>query len=108
MQAESRAFELGKNRIEVLSDGIFAIAMTLLVLELHIPDLPPNAPNVRYFAVAGRCDAFSMGLQWLIPHRIVARAEGPNDGVVSIESARFGGACAAPWRGRPGHRLWRG
>jgi hypothetical protein len=28
MQTESRAFELGKNRIEALSDGIFAIVMT--------------------------------------------------------------------------------
>jgi uncharacterized membrane protein len=39
-------FEIGKNRIEALSDGIFAIVMTLLVLELHAPNLPSTAPNV--------------------------------------------------------------
>jgi len=39
--------ELGKNRIEALSDGIFAIAMTLLILELHVPALPPTASNAQ-------------------------------------------------------------
>jgi uncharacterized membrane protein len=29
------------NRIEALADGIFAVAMTILVLELHVPDLGP-------------------------------------------------------------------
>jgi len=42
-----KTVELGKNRIEALSDGIFAIVMTLLILEIHIPDLPNNAPNVQ-------------------------------------------------------------
>jgi uncharacterized membrane protein len=46
---ESHPFELGKNRIEALSDGIFAIAMTLLVLELHVPNLAHNASNVVVF-----------------------------------------------------------
>src|ERR1700761_3249658 len=30
---------LPPNRIEALVDGIFAVAMTLLVLELHVPEL---------------------------------------------------------------------
>jgi uncharacterized membrane protein len=34
-----------KHRIEALADGVFAIAMTLLVLELKVPDLPRTASN---------------------------------------------------------------
>jgi uncharacterized membrane protein len=35
---------LSKGRVEALTDGIFAIAMTLLVLELKVPDLPRSVP----------------------------------------------------------------
>src|SRR5512140_2005213 len=34
---------ISKHRMEALADGVFAIAMTLLVLELKIPDLPSTA-----------------------------------------------------------------
>ena len=47
MSGEARIFEIGKNRIEALSDGIFAIVMTLLILEIHVPNLPSTAPNVE-------------------------------------------------------------
>lgn len=49
MSSYVKALELGKNRIEALSDGVFAIVMTLLILEIHVPDLPHNAPNVQVF-----------------------------------------------------------
>lgn len=47
MSRDTHPFELGKNRIEALSDGVFAIAMTLLVLEIHVPELPANASNLQ-------------------------------------------------------------
>lgn len=51
----------------------------------------PDAPGVRYFAVAGRHDGGDWwNPQWRVSHHIVMRAEGPNDGVVSVTSASYG------------------
>lgn len=50
----------------------------------------PDVPAVRYFSVAGKHDANLLNPEWLLPYFIVALAEGPNDGVVSIESASYG------------------
>jgi uncharacterized membrane protein len=79
MISESRPFELGKNRIEALSDGVFAIVMTLLVLDLHVPKLPPNAPNVELLpALLSLWPKFvtyivtfvSLGVFWIGHHNI--------------------------------------
>jgi uncharacterized membrane protein len=35
--------QLGRNRIEALTDGIFAVAMTLLVLDIKVPELQQPA-----------------------------------------------------------------
>jgi uncharacterized membrane protein len=65
------------NRIEALADGVFAIAMTLLVLEIHVPRLPPPvagaalarallalAPNVAGYAVS----FIILGTLWIGHH----------------------------------------
>ncbi len=50
----------------------------------------PDSPKVRYFSVGGRHDGSFLTPGWLLPHGIVLRAEGPNDGVVSLASASYG------------------
>ena len=47
MAVDTAISQIGKNRIEALSDGIFAIVMTLLILEIHVPNLPASAPNIE-------------------------------------------------------------
>lgn len=36
-------------RVEAFSDGVFGIAMTLLILEIKVPHMPPDAPNDRWW-----------------------------------------------------------
>jgi len=61
-------------------------------------DEAPDAPGVRYFSVAGRFHADWLAPQWQLPAAIVEHREGPNDGVVSVESARYGEVCDV-WEG---------
>ncbi|HEY1189280.1 MAG TPA: alpha/beta fold hydrolase [Gemmata sp.] len=49
-----------------------------------------NVSGVRYFSVAGVCEGPWLGSEWRFPHGIVSRAEGANDGVVSVASATWG------------------
>src|SRR5262249_2405369 len=49
----------------------------------------PDGSAVRYFSIAGRY-AGGFDPQWLLPHTIVSKEEGPNDGVVSVASAHYG------------------
>ncbi len=39
IQIEKKGVFFATNRIEALTDGVFAIVMTLLVLELHVPEI---------------------------------------------------------------------
>jgi uncharacterized membrane protein len=68
---------LSKGRMEALTDGIFAISMTLLVLELKIPDLPKSASTSELLQSIGHeAPAFFSflvsflycGLLWILHH----------------------------------------
>lgn len=45
MEKLPSSFVLGKSRIEALSDGVFSIAMTLLVLKLEVPEVMHHSSN---------------------------------------------------------------
>lgn len=42
--------QVNKSRVETLSDGVFAIAMTILILNIHVPDIPQTTSGVALFA----------------------------------------------------------
>lgn len=50
----------------------------------------PNVPGVRYLSVAGICDQEWLNAGWRFSSFIVGQREGPNDGIVSLRSARWG------------------
>ncbi len=50
----------------------------------------PDAPGVRYFSVAGNKPRHEMLYALRFCHDVIAPAEGPNDGLVSVRSAQWG------------------
>lgn len=59
----------------------------------------PDAPGVRYFSVAGRYEPSAFTPTPLqLTHGILLKAEGPNDGLVSVASATYGESCQV-WEG---------
>src|SRR2546426_3218005 len=67
---------LPKNRLETLVDGVFAIAMTILVLELRAPDtLGPGGLAQSLFDLRSRFAAFVisfivLGVYWFAHHQV--------------------------------------
>ena len=64
-------------RIEAFSDGVIAIAITLLVLELKVPHLEPNKHGLIDALISNRIhylayfvSFWSIGLAWLIHHNM--------------------------------------
>ena len=75
-----------KNRLEAFSDGVFAIAITLLVIELHPPVLEPGETLAHGLwlewpsYVAYLVSFLTIGVIWLNHHRVfaqVVRVDGP-------------------------------
>ena len=64
------ASAFSSSRIEALTDGVFAIAMTLLVIELKLPE-PHSLQSSQQLAQA-LADLFPKGIAWVISFGVIA------------------------------------
>ena len=65
---------MSKNRVEALSDGVFAIVITLLILDIRVPDVEYNQLLSSLIAVLPRIFAYIIsfgviGVYWLAHHQ---------------------------------------
>jgi uncharacterized membrane protein len=89
MEQEQSAGEKDTGRLEAFSDGVFSIAMTLLVLELKVPNLAAAPSGHALWAELGRqwpgylsfvTSFFTVLIMWVNHHgifRLVRRTDAP-------------------------------
>ena len=61
-------------------------------------DEVPDAPDVRYFSVAGRFESSWLTPAWQMSWKIIKKEQGDNDGLVPVTSASYGEDTAL-WEG---------
>lgn len=99
----SKAAGLPPNRLETLADGIFAIAMTILVLDLRIPgtaggtdlatQLSDLVPRFGTFVIS----FIVLGIYWFAHHQIFYFVVRVNRTIVWLNILYFLGAALVPF-----------
>jgi uncharacterized membrane protein len=98
--------QLSKHRIEALADGIFAVAMTLLVIDLRLPEhlhitsdaqlreaLAELLPNLYSWLVS----FVVLGIFWVGNHRVYSHVRHVDGGLVWRTILMLGGASLLPF-----------
>ena len=77
-------------RIEAFSDGVFAIAITLLILEIQVPPQTPHG-GLRYALInlwpsylAFLASFMTIGVMWLNHHRLFTLINKKDDGLIAF------------------------
>jgi len=78
---------LNKQRLEAFSDGVFAIVITLLILDIKIPAVPPDElggalvhilPQILTYILS----FFIVGLYWHSHHQVAAQIQGIDEAFI--------------------------
>ena len=108
-------------RVEAFSDGVFAIAITLLVLEFKVPHLGPDASSADLFAALAKLwpsliaflgSFVAILIMWINHHglfRLIHKTDGPllfANGfmLLLVTFVPFPTAVLAEYMGHPGER----
>ncbi len=100
-----RRFEQGRqlDRLNAFSDGIFAIAATLLVLTIDVPDgvsrgqLDDRLRDLREPLLAYFLSFAVVGLYWLRHHQLFGRMERSDPGIAALNLALLAFVALLPW-----------
>jgi uncharacterized membrane protein len=101
-----RQSEFDAGRVSAISDGIFAIAMTLLVLDLKLPDLEPGISNRAFSdSVLQQAPRFASWLLsfailvrlWIVQHALLARGDTRSRGFVGWTFLFLGAVSFTPF-----------
>lgn len=113
-----RVLRYGTERLNALSDGVFAIAMTLLVIDLKVPDLT-GAEEARLPAelrgqvgsyLAYALSFYVIGQMWLVHHRMFRHIKTTDSRLLRINLLTLMVIAAVPFPtsllGRYGGQTW--
>lgn len=91
---------MSTTRLEAFSDGIFAIAITLLILEIHVPHERPLArallglwPSYLAFLAS----FFTIGVMWINHHRLFTLIARSDDALLALNLLLMLGISVVPF-----------
>ncbi len=91
------------SRVEAFSDGVFAIAITLLILEIRVPtDLAPGQLGKELFKLWPSYLAFltsfgTIGTMWMNHHRLFTLINALDDGLIGLNTLLLLGVTWIPF-----------
>jgi uncharacterized membrane protein len=104
-QERPRSPDVGTGRLEAFSDGIFAIAITLLALNLQVPVLTTITPHTLAMALAAKWPTYltflfsfvTVLIAWVYHHRLLQWAKRAETGLLFINGVLLLIVSAVPF-----------
>lgn len=88
MRSSTGPVVVSKGRLEAFSDGVFAVAITLLVLDIKVPEIEPDASlwhalgdNWAHY-IAYAISFLTIGVMWVNHHNMLGTISGTDRGLL--------------------------